>query len=154
MSPGAPPEHSGDGGTTVLPVTDDELRALVDAIVAGDHARVAAQLAARPELARATFGTGASRQNPKPYFVDAILHYVYAVDKGGVTPLHRAVRNRCAAAVAALLAAGADPHAENNSGSTPARLARVTSGRGGSGSPAAKAQQAEIVRLLDAAGAG
>jgi ankyrin repeat protein len=30
-------------------------------------------------------------------------------DKSGVTPLHRAVRTRCAAAVKALLEAGADP---------------------------------------------
>jgi hypothetical protein len=67
---------------------------------------------------------------------------------GGVTPLHRAVRNRCAAAVQALLAAGADRRRKNGSGSTPAQLAKVTSGRGGTGSPEAKAQQAEILRLL------
>ncbi len=34
-----------------------------------------------------------------------------AVAAGGVTPLHRAVRNRCAAAVRALLEGGADPAA-------------------------------------------
>jgi ankyrin repeat protein len=71
-----------------------------------------------------------------------------AVDKGGTTPLHRAVRNRCAAAVAALLDGGADRHADNGRGSTPAKLAAQTSGRGGSGSPEAKAQQHEILRLL------
>src|SRR6201986_2360016 len=32
-------------------------------------------------------------------------------DRGGVTPLHRAVRARSPAGVAALLSAGADPHA-------------------------------------------
>jgi hypothetical protein len=71
-----------------------------------------------------------------------------AVDKSGTMPLHRAVRNRCAAAVEALLAGGADADATNGRGSTPAKLATWTTGRGGSGSPEAKAQQDEIVRLL------
>jgi len=71
-----------------------------------------------------------------------------AVDKNGVTPLHRAVRTRCAAAVRVLLANGADPLRENGSGSTPRRLAALTTGRGGSGTVAAKEQQREIIRLL------
>jgi Ankyrin repeats (many copies)/Ankyrin repeats (3 copies) len=73
-----------------------------------------------------------------------------AVDKNGTTPLHRAVRNRCASAVEALLDGGADVAATNRSGSTAAQLARMTTGRGGSGSAAAQAQQAEIVQLLQA----
>jgi Ankyrin repeats (many copies) len=76
-----------------------------------------------------------------------------AVDKSGVTPLHRAVRTRCAAAVRALLDGGADVRRENNNGSTPMQLARGTTGRGGSGSVEAKAQQGEIVRLLEQHGA-
>ena len=71
-----------------------------------------------------------------------------APDKSGTTPLHRAVRNRCARAVEVLLSSGADPLRDNGRGSTAMRLAQVTSGRGGTGSPAAKEQQAEIVRLL------
>jgi len=71
-----------------------------------------------------------------------------AADVSDVTPLHRAVRTRCAAAVQALLDGGADIRRKNNSGSTPMRLAMVTSGRGGAGSPAAKAQQREIEQLL------
>jgi hypothetical protein len=71
-----------------------------------------------------------------------------AVDKSGVTPLHRAVRTRCAAAVKALLEGGADPQRNNNSGSTPMLLATQNTGRGGSGSPEAKAQQKLIVQLL------
>ena len=63
-----------------------------------------------------------------------------AVDKNGTPPLHRAVRNRCAAAVKALLDAGADPRATNRSGSTVMQLARWTTGRGGSGSAEARAQ--------------
>jgi hypothetical protein len=76
-----------------------------------------------------------------------------ATDMDGVTPLHRAVRTRCAGAVAALLAGGADGRRKNKNGSTPMLLATHTTGRGGSGSPAAKAQQQEIVRLLEQHGA-
>jgi ankyrin repeat protein len=76
-----------------------------------------------------------------------------AVDWSGVTPLHRAVRTRCAAAVNALLDRGADVKRQNRSGSTPIRLATRNTGRGGSGSPAAKAQQKEIERLLEQHGA-
>lgn len=72
-----------------------------------------------------------------------------AIDDNGTTPLHRAVRNRCAAAVGALLAGGADPGARNKSGSTAMQLAVQHTGRGGSGSADARAEQREIVRLLD-----
>lgn len=71
-----------------------------------------------------------------------------AADKSGVTPLHRAIRTRCAAAVRALLDGGADAHLTNGRGSNPMQLATRMTGRGGSGSPTAKAQQAEIVQLL------
>ncbi len=76
-----------------------------------------------------------------------------AGDVSGVTPLHRAVRTRCAAAVKALLDHGADVARSNNSGSTPLVLARLTTGRGGSGSVEARAQQQDILRLLAAHGA-
>src|SRR5438874_4031986 len=71
-----------------------------------------------------------------------------AVDKGGVMPLHRAVRNRCASAVRALIEGGADVGRPNGSGSTPIKLAHWTTGRNGSGSSIAKAEQKVIVRLL------
>jgi hypothetical protein len=76
-----------------------------------------------------------------------------ALDKSGVTPLHRAVRTRCTAAVKVLLESGADIGRKNKNGSTPMQIATRTTGRGGSGSPEAKAQQAEIVRLLEQHGA-
>jgi ankyrin repeat protein len=73
-------------------------------------------------------------------------------DRGGVTPLHRAVRARSPAAVAALLSAGADPHAATRkAGSTPLHLAVAPSGAGGTAGSADL--QLEIVRLLLAAGA-
>jgi ankyrin repeat protein len=73
-------------------------------------------------------------------------------DRGGVTPLHRAVRARSPAAVAALLSAGADPHATTGqAGSTPLHLAVAPTGA--SGTAGAGDLQLEIVWLLLAAGA-
>jgi len=73
-------------------------------------------------------------------------------DRGGVTPLHRAVRARSPAAVAALLSAGADPHAATRkAGSTPLHLAVAPTGAGGTAGTGDL--QLEIVRLLLAAGA-
>ena len=71
-----------------------------------------------------------------------------AADSGGVTPLLRAVRTRSLPAVRALLNGGANPRQTNKAGSTPLHLAVQTTGRGGSGSPHAREQQAGIVRLL------
>jgi ankyrin repeat protein len=71
---------------------------------------------------------------------------VNAQDKNGATPLHRAVRTRCAAAVRCLLEAGADPLLPNLPGSTPFHLAVQDTGRGGSGTQAARAAQREILR--------
>jgi ankyrin repeat protein len=71
-----------------------------------------------------------------------------AVDRGGATPLHRAVRTRSLPAVRALLEGGANPRQPNKAGSTPLHLAVQNTGRGGSGSPQAHQQQAGIVRLL------
>ena len=125
---------------------------------------------------------GAAHQTAEDSFFDEILHYMYegdsalhmaaaayqkeiaidlieagadpnSLDKSGVAPLHRAVRMRCAAAVEALLEGGADACARNKSGSTPLLLARQNTGRGGSGSPEARAQQEEILPLLQAHGA-
>jgi hypothetical protein len=74
------------------------------------------------------------------------------VDRDDVTPLHRAIRNRCAAAVDVLLSHGADARRPNGRGSTPWQLANWTTGKSGSGSAAAKEQQAQILRILEANG--
>jgi hypothetical protein len=77
---------------------------------------------------------------------------VNAPDKNGATPLHRAVRTRCAAAVKCLLDAGADPTLKNKPGSTPFHLAVQDTGRGGSGSDQARAAQCEIIGVFLAFG--
>jgi ankyrin repeat protein len=71
---------------------------------------------------------------------------IHAPDKNGATPLHRAVRTRCAAAVKCLLKAGADPTRKNKPGSTPFHLAVQDTGRGGSGADEARAAQREIIQ--------
>jgi hypothetical protein len=71
-----------------------------------------------------------------------------ATDISGVAPIHRAVRTRCAAAVSALIEGGADVDRRNRAGSTPIMLATLSTGKGGSGSPEAKSQQQEILRIL------
>src|SRR5260221_202411 len=73
---------------------------------------------------------------------------IHAQDKNGATPLHRAVRTRCAAAVKCFLDAGADPTIRNKPGSTPFHLAVQNTGRGGSGSEKARTAQREILQAF------
>jgi len=70
---------------------------------------------------------------------------INAQDKNGAAPLHRAVRTRCTAAVRCLLKAGSDPTLKNKPGSTPFHLAVQNTGRGGTGTEAAKAAQRQII---------
>jgi ankyrin repeat protein len=143
----------------------------------GDTALHAAGFSYDPEMARDLIARGANirarnRRGAEPLHAavigvpgsnawsparqrDVILYLVEAgadpnaAASGGVTPLHRAVRNRCSAAVEALLRAGADPRLPNDRGSTASDLARWTTGRGGTGSAAAKAEQRIIIDLLE-----
>jgi len=73
---------------------------------------------------------------------------IHSQDKNGATPLHRAVRTRCAQAVRFLLEAGADPTARNKPGSTPFHLAVQNTGRGGSGAAVAVKAQREIIEVF------
>ncbi|HEX5125809.1 MAG TPA: ankyrin repeat domain-containing protein [Rhodocyclaceae bacterium] len=73
---------------------------------------------------------------------------INAPDMNGATPLHRAVRTRCAVAVEFLLSAGADALARNKSGSTPFHLAVQNTGRGGSGEFEAKEAQQQIIETF------
>jgi hypothetical protein len=200
---------------------DTELRQLVSVIVLGEAKAVSQKLAASPDLAKASFQSGATRQSHENHFLDGIGRYIYqgdtalhiaaaayrpeivrqlihsgadvqaknrhgdeplhaaavgrpgssywnptaqaaaiaaliaaganpnAINKRGVSPLHVAVRTRSAAAVRTLLEHDADPALKNKSGSTPMLLASLNTGKSGSGSPEAKAQQQEILLLLD-----
>ena len=71
---------------------------------------------------------------------------ILSQDKNGATPLHRAVRTRCAAAVRCLLRAGSDPTLKNKPGSTPFHLAVQNTGRGGTGAAVAINAQREIIK--------
>jgi hypothetical protein len=164
-------------GATQAAATSNYLTAIGHYVYAGDTALHVAAAAHRPEMARALIGLGAdvaarNRRGAAP------LHYAAdgnpgspgwdpqaqsatifclieagadpdARDRNGVAPLHRAIRTRCSAAVRALLDGGADALATNGNGSTPMKLATRQTGRGGSGGAEAKAQQAEIVELLE-----
>ncbi len=201
--------------------SEQALRKFVNAIADRNSPAALGMLTSSPQLAKATFHAGATRQVVSEYFLDRIKRYVVAgdtalhiaaaayqtdlvrellragadvqagnrfgdqplhaaavgapgshwwnplaqaetliclieagadpntADKRGVTPLHKAVRTRCASAVRALLQHGADPARKNKSGSTAMVLATHNTGRGGTGSPEAKEQQREIVRLLE-----
>lgn len=76
-----------------------------------------------------------------------------ALDKSGVAPRHRSVRQRCPKAVDALLRNGADIRLKNKSGSTALHLAAQNTGRGGTGLEEAKTCQREIIELLLKGGA-
>ena len=73
---------------------------------------------------------------------------IHLQDMNGATPLHRAVRTRCAAAVKFLLEAGSDATIKNKSGSTPFHLAVQNTGRGGTGAPTAVSAQREIIKAF------
>jgi hypothetical protein len=125
-------------------------------VTRGADVRARDRRGAEPLHAAMIGAPGSAHWNP-PQQRATILYLIEAgadpnaTAAGGVTPLHRAVRNRCSAAVEALLSSGADPHLENDHGSTAADLARWTTGRGGTGSAEAKAEQEIIIGLLNSA---
>jgi ankyrin repeat protein len=150
--------HQVYGGDTALHIAAAayEERVARELVKAGALVTAANRRGAQPLHYAVDGGPGSARWNPlvQQATVRCLVELgadPNAADKNGTTPLHRAVRNRCAAAVEALLDLGADPKATNRRGSTPGQLASLTTGRGGSGSAQAKAQQQEILRLLHAA---
>jgi ankyrin repeat protein len=209
-----------NGGRQLDGSDDRALLALFGAIAARNGDETMRRIGEEPDLATRAIRVGATRQDPHPYFLGAIHHYVYvgdtalhvaaaahrrdlatgflahgadvrarnrrgaeplhyaadgspgagdwnrdaqreviiclidagaypdAMDKSGVSPLHRAVRTRSSGAVSALVAHGADPLLMNKSGSTPLHLAVQNTGKSNSGSDAAKHEQRLIITLL------
>jgi ankyrin repeat protein len=146
-------------------------------IYAGDTALHVAAAGYRVEIARMLLAAGADCGLAKNHRNSQPLHYasdgclendcwdakrqvrtielllksgsdIHARDKNGATPLHRAVRTRCAAAVKCLLKAGSDATLKNKPGSTPFHLAVQNTGRGGSGAEKAKTAQREIIQAF------
>jgi len=123
-------------------------------VARGANASARNRLGAEPLHYAAAGQPGSSRWNPTTQA--NVVEYLISVgadpntrNKNGVGPLHVAVRTRCSGAVRALLASGADPNLANRNGSTPLSLATRTTGRGGSGTLAAKQEQATILHLLE-----
>ncbi len=146
-------------------------------LYAGDTALHLAAAGYRVEIARILLAAGANpnaagnhrRSGPLHYAADGYLigpawdekrqvkmieclvdagAKINAQDMNGATPLHRAVRTRCAAAMQFLLTAGSDPLIKNRPGSMPFHLAVQTTGRGGSGAEEAKAAQRTIIETF------
>jgi ankyrin repeat protein len=225
-TPGAPEFEIGQSAVVTKAdprpdeADDGALRALFGAIASGDDTEVTRLINRAPGLTTHPLRIGATRQEPHPYFLTPIHHYVYAgdtalhvaaaarhrglaealvaqgavirarnrrgaeplhyaadgrmdvdtsdsdaqrgmiaylivagadpnaIDKSGVAPLHRAVRTRSSSAVSALIDHGADPMLMSKSGSTPLHLAVQNTGKGNSGSEAAREEQHRIIVVL------
>jgi len=148
---------------------------IVHWIYVGDTALHLAAAGYRVELVRLLLAAGADPNSTRSHRQSGPLHYaadgyingpdwnatrqvqtiqclldaganIDAQDKNGASPLHRAVRTRCAAAVKCLLERGGDAKLKNKPGSTPFHLAVQNTGRGGTGAEAAKAAQRQIIQ--------
>lgn len=122
-------------------------------IEAGANVRARNRRGSEPLHAAAFGSPGSSNWDPAAQSATIVCLIEAGADPNarnmdGATPLHRAVRTRCAQAVRVLLKHGANPAIRNKNGSTAGKLALFTTGRPGSGSPEAKAQQQEILQLL------
>src|SRR5438874_3385318 len=124
--------------------SDLALRNLAAAIISADSASASQLLATSPELARACFQAGATRQSAKTHFLDQIKRYIVAGD----TALHIAAAAYRTEVVRTLLDLGADVHARNRFGDQPLHAAAV--GIPGSRAWNPSAQAATILCLIEA----
>jgi len=119
-------------------------RALLAAIASGDQVGATQILSQGPDLARCSLRSGASRQDPKPYFLLPIRHYVYAGD----TALHVAAAAHHRGIAESLVAHGAEVRARNRRGAEPLHYA--ADGGPGSGYRDSDEQQGIISYLIEA----
>ena len=131
---GRAPDESDDGA----------LLALFAAIASRDHVGVTRTLDQMPGLATGPLRVGASRQDPRPYFLIPIHHYAYAGD----TALHVAAAAHHRGLAESLVARGAAVRARNRRGAEPLHYA--ADGRPGADYWDPKAQSELIAYLIDA----
>jgi hypothetical protein len=120
---------------------DDSLLALFAIIASRDHVGVTRVLDQTPGLVTCSLRVGASRQDPRPYFLTPIRHYVYAGD----TALHVAAAAHDRGVAESLVAQGAPVRAQNRRGADPLHYAAD----GGPGADS-NAQRELISYLIDA----
>jgi len=120
------------------------LLALFAAIAARDHSKVRRMLEQTPGLATRPLLVGASRQDPDPYFLIPIGHYVYAGDAA----LHVAAAAHHRQLAESLVAQGAAVRARNRRGAEPLHYA--ADGRPGADDWEPGAQREVITYLIDA----
>jgi hypothetical protein len=137
-------ERKVEGTPEAVDMSDAALMSMARTIVAADEAAVSTLLATSPELAKAHFQRGATRQMAKAYFIDEIKHYIY----GGDTALHIAAAAYQHNIARMLIVAGADVRARNRRGAEPLHYAAD----GGPGSPVwnPSAQAATVACLIEA----
>jgi len=122
---------------------EDSLLALFGAISSHDHVGAVRMLDQAPSLVTLALRVGASRQDPRPYFLDPIRHYVYAGD----TALHVAAAANDRGLAESLVGRGAAVRAHNRRGAEPLHYAA-------DGGPGADSNaQRELISFLIDAGA-
>jgi len=134
----------GQKGRGPVDLDDRALLALFDAIAARDHAEAQRLLEQAPGLASRPLEVGASRQDPDPYFLIPIGHYVYAGD----TALHVAAAAHHRELAESLVARGARVRARNRRGAEPVHYA--ADGRTDEGDPESGSQRGVIAYLIEA----
>jgi hypothetical protein len=134
------------GGRELDDNDDDALLALFTVVVSGDRSGVTRALAESPGLATRPLRTGASRQDPQPFFLIPIHHYVYAGD----TALHVAAAAHDGGCAELLVTRGAKARCRNRRGAEPLHYA--ADGRPGADGWDSDAQR-EVIRYLIGAGA-
>jgi Ankyrin repeats (3 copies)/Ankyrin repeat len=128
-------------GRSLEPADDGALLGLFGAIASRDYLGVARRIEESPGLAVRAIRVGASRQDPRPYFLAGIRHYVYAGD----TALHVAAAAHQRELAETLVARGADVRGRNRRGAEPLHYAADGSPGGGD----SNAQRKVIVYLIE-----